>query len=297
MVEINKINDDGSFIIKFKGKEYKKIDFHIKDLNTGLGVHNWWSVFVRENEEHTWSVPHWNKPYNSGVEIYGYVENELIFQQKYQNKKLDTKYYFSSPPPELSFGSWESIMYGNEKKILLNSDDIVYDLGANFGAYIMWALSQNVKQIYAFEPTPKNISHLQETFKWDNNVEIINKAISSENKTQTFYTFTHSVSNSLHYKNGNPIEVECINLEQYIKNNNLPSPTFIKCDIEGSEYEFINSVSDGFLSQLRGMFLEYHLGNEDNVWSIVSRFLNLGFTVQSKGPPQGGMGDLLFSKD
>ena len=131
----------------------------------------------------------------------------------------------------------------------------------------------------------------------DDNVEIIEKAISNSTQPKTFYTFFHSVSNSLHYKNGNPIEVECINLEQYIKNNNLPSPTFIKCDIEGSEYEFINSVSDGFLSQLRGMFLEYHLGNEDNVWSIVSRFLNLGFTVQSKGPPQEGMGDLLFSKD
>lgn len=297
MVEINKINEDGSFVMKFTGESSTRVQFFGKDLNTGLGIHEWYTMFKHPNQELGWKLNNWNQPYVSGVELYGYVENELVFQKTFQKKKVDTKYYFSSPITELSFGSWESIMYGNEKQIPLNSDDIVYDLGANFGAYTMWALSQSVKQVYAFEPTPKNLSHLQETFKWDENVKIIGKAISNENKTQTFYMFANSVCNSLYYNAGNPIEVECINLEQYIKDNNLPSPTFIKCDIEGAEYEFINSVSDEFLSQIRGMFLEYHLGGEDNVWGIVSRFLDLGFSVQSQGPPQGGMGTLLFFKD
>jgi FkbM family methyltransferase len=297
MVEIEKINEDGTFTMKYLGEGKNKIQFYGKDLNTGLGIHEWYSIFNYQNQELGWQFKNWDKPYISGVEIYAYINNELVFQKIFQKKKLDTKYYFSSPITELSFGSWETIMYGDEYQILLNSNDVVYDLGANFGTYIMWALSQNVKQVYAFEPTSNNIEHLNQTFKWDSNVEIIGKAISNEDKTQTFYTFANSVCNSLYYDAGNPTEVECIHLENYIKNNNLQPPTVIKCDIEGAEYEFIESCSDEFLSQIRGMFLEYHLGGKDNVWGIVSRFLDLGFTVKSQGPPERGMGTLLIFKD
>ena len=39
-------------------------------------------------------------------------------------------------------------------------------------------------------------------------------------------------------------------VKQYIEENNLLFPTIVKCDIEGSEYEFIESLSDNFFSQI-----------------------------------------------
>ena len=89
---------------------------------------------------------------------------------------------------------------GNNEYITLSESDVVYDLGANYGIYTMWALSQNVKHVYAIEPTPNNVKYMQKTFEWDNNVDIIQKAISDKTKTETFYTWHNSVCNSIHYK-------------------------------------------------------------------------------------------------
>jgi len=299
MVEIDEIKN-GVVPIKFIGNAAPcKINFFAKDLNTGLVISQWWGKFGHVGETLTWTLPNWDKPYNSGVEIFAYTDDnwELVFQKSFQIKKLNRKYYFSTPSTDVSWDSWESLMYGEDEQILLNLNDVVYDLGANYGVYTMWALSQNVKQVYAFEPTKNLIGHLNETFKWDNNVEIIEKAISNSSQPKTFYTFPYSVSNSLFYQKGEPTEVECIHLEEYIKENNLLPPTIIKCDIEGAEYEFIESCSNEFLSQLRGIFLEYHLGAGTNVWGIVSRFLDLGFSIKSQGPPnEKGMGTLLITK-
>ena len=299
MIEITEIKDCLVYTKFIEDISSPKINIYVKDLNTGLVITQWWFIFGHVGETLTFPVSTLDKPYNSGIEIYAYNADteELIFQESFQSKKLNRKYYFSTPPTDINWGSWESLMYGEDDQILLNPNDVVYDLGANYGAYTMWALSQNVKQIYSFEPTKKLIKYLNETFQWDDNVEIIEKAISNSTQLKTFYTFPHSVANSLFYQNGEPVEVECVNLEEYIKENNLLLPTIIKCDIEGAEYEFIESCSDEFLSQLRGIFLEYHLSNEDNVWNIVSRFLDLGFTIKSQGPPQEGMGTLLIFKD
>lgn len=295
MLEVKR--NKGHFLMTFKGETPQRVQFWGKDLNTGLGIHEWYCDFHHPNQTLEWTLTNWDKPYNSGMHLFAYIEGECIWDEVYQIKKLNNKHYFSSPEDELSFGSWESLMYGNEFQIPLNSNDIVYDLGANYGAYTMWALTQGVKQIYAFEPTPKNNSYLQKTFQWDNNVDIFDKAIFSENKTLEFFIYQNSVCNSLYYNNGNSVEVECVNLEDFIKENNLMSPTVIKCDIEGAEYDFIKSVSDEFLLSLRGMFLEYHLGDNTNVWGIVSRFLDLGFNIRSQGPPERGMGTLLIFKD
>jgi len=299
MVELT-IDNTGKVFIEYNGEKSIKIDFIGKDLNTGLGRYAWWTSFPEGNNPRytDWGpLENWTSHYTSGIEVFGYVNGKLIFQKTFQTKKLNNKYYFSSPSTEKVFASWESLMYGNKEQILLNPNDVVYDLGANCGVYTMWALSQNVQQVYSFEPTKYLIKHLKETFKWDDNVEIIEKAISDKNEIQTFYTFPHSVSNSLFYNSGNPTEVECIYLEEYIKKNNLIPPTIIKCDIEGAEYKFIESCSDEFLSQLRGIFLEYHLGKGDKVWSIVSRFLDLKFNIKSQGAPINSMGTLLISKD
>lgn len=298
MIKIN-IKNDGIVSIEYNGDSPARIEFRGKDLNTGLGRYSWYCTFPKSKGHVNYGpLTNWDTPYTSGIEIFGYIDGKLVYQETFQTKKLDTTYYFSTPNTEGSFSPWESLMYNKEDyQIPLNSEDIIYDLGANFGAYTMWALLQNVKHVYAFEPTSNNVNHLKETFKWDTNVDIIEKAISNKNKTQTFYTFPHSVSNSLFYNNGIPVEVECIHLEEYIKENNLLPPTIIKCDIEGAEYEFIESCSDEFLSQLRGIFLEYHLGEGDKVWNIISRFLDLKFNIKSQGPPVNGMGTLLIFKD
>lgn len=284
MINIEYNHQENKFQKWYYGTEPISIQCWAIDLNTNLTVHGWHTNF-NEAGYAEWSAPekYYNAKYNSGFKLIAYVGEEQIFSKTFQSNKLDTRFYFSSPYNELNFGSWESLVYDKEYDVILSPQDVVYDLGANFGVYTMYALSEGVKQVYAFEPTPNNINHLKETFKWDKNVQIIDKAIAGENKITTFWLHLHSVSNSLINNDDNhpqwPVEVECINLEQWIKNNNALPPTVIKCDIEGAEYEFIESLSDEFFQNIHTFIVEYHVAGGRHYLELLKRFFNLGYKI------------------
>lgn len=284
MIEIDYNAEEHKFLIHYTGTDPIKIQFWVIDLNTNLTAHGWYSTFGGiGNSEWIVEDEYFTSEYNSGFEIVAYVNEEQVFNKKFQFKKLNNKFYFSSSNNELNFGSWQSLVYGQEYDVELSEYDIVYDLGANFGVYTMYALNKGVKQVYAFEPTPNNVNHLKETFKFDKNVQIIDKAIASENKTTTFWLHPHSVGNSLINNDDNhpqwPIEVGCINLEQWIKDNNAKAPTIIKCDIEGAEYEFIESLSDDFFDNIHTFIVEYHVAVGRHYFELLKRFFNLGYKI------------------
>jgi len=249
----------------------------------------------------------------AGIPQYGYVDfyvqedmspalNELgikviIFDKENGNTIFEENHFIKegvpsnliySDPKEITYGPWYTMKYQNEYEGLLNvnEDDVVYDLGANVGVFTKYVLNQSpVKKIYIFEPTKRLIPYLEKTFSGLENIHIFEKGIAGENKECVFHLFDNSVSNTLldfdgkneTYK-GYEI-VECINLEDFIKQNNLLSPTIIKMDIESSEYESLNSSTDEFFSTVRLLLLEYHDNIDGRIMLIIERFLNLGFKV------------------
>jgi FkbM family methyltransferase len=196
--------------------------------------------------------------------------------------------WFSSDYRDLQYGSWYSLEYANEYEGIFSfePDDVIYDLGANIGVFTKWVLNQtNVKKAYLFEPTAHLFKHLNSTFGHLDNVEIFDKAIAAEDKDGIFHTFENSVGNTLLDFNGKnhtylgTCQVQCVNLEEFIKNNRLLPPTFIKMDIESSEYEALAATSDRFLSAVKQISLEYHDNINDRVMDLVKRFLQLGFKI------------------
>jgi FkbM family methyltransferase len=198
------------------------------------------------------------------------------------------KNHFSSDPRDYQYGSWYTLEYVNEYEGLFSfeADDVIYDLGANIGVFTKWVLNQSqIKKAYLFEPTAHLIRHLNSTFGHLENVEIFDKAIASEDKAGVFHTFENSVSNTLldfdgknHTYQGT-CQVQCVNLEQFVKNNGLLPPTFIKMDIESSEYESLAATSDEFFSTVKQLSLEYHDNINGRVMNLVKRFLQLGFKI------------------
>lgn len=284
MVNIEYNYEENKFQTWYHGNDPVNINYFVVDLNTNLTVHSWYSKFGGAGYAE-WVVEgkYFTSDYNSGFEVVAYIGEEQVFSKKFQFKRINNEFYFSSPHNELNFGSWESLVYDQEYDVVLSPQDVVYDLGANFGVYTMYALSEGVEQVYAFEPTPNNVNHLKETFKWDKNVQIIDKAIAGENKTTTFWLHPHSVGNSLINNDDNhpqwPVEVECINLEQWIKDNNKLLPTVVKCDIEGAEYEFIESLSDEFFNTIHTFIVEYHVAGGRHYFELLKRFFNLGYKI------------------
>ncbi len=153
MVNIEYNLEQNKFQKWYHGSEPARVQCWVIDLNTNLTVLGWYTDFGGAGYAE-WNIPekYYNAEYNSGFEIIACIGEEQVFSKKFQHKKLNNKFYFSSPHNELNFGSWESLVYDEEYDITLTPWDVVYDLGANFGVYTMYALSEGVKQVYAFRP-------------------------------------------------------------------------------------------------------------------------------------------------
>lgn len=135
----------------------------------------------------------------------------------------------------------------------LNSGDIYYDVGANYGNRIEPIINDNIK-IVAFEPQPKCIKRL--TKKFGDNITLIPKGLGPKKDVMTmFLARAHTISTFSKdfikatqesgrfskYKWDKEIEVEIDTLDSIILEHGKPS--FIKIDVEGFEYDVLKGLS------------------------------------------------------
>lgn len=224
------------------------------------------------------------------IEIYDKNDNDRkdkIFEKYFHKSKrykcLDLKSFDIDYPPFYLFFNQPDFI----SSFTLNSNDVVYDLGANVGAFALASSNYNVKQIYAFEPNNKTFTCLKENCdRYARNVQCFNKAISSD-----FNTFYHDCNISSqefgyygfdkNFKEGYEI-VNTINLEKFVYVNNLELPTYIKVDIEGHEYDFFENTSEDFFKNTHTIFLEFHHNNGTNLKKIINKLINLNFKLKIK---------------
>jgi FkbM family methyltransferase len=149
---------------------------------------------------------------------------------------------------------WGFIADLNELKLTkfliknLNSDDIFYDIGANYGFYTYLAL-EFCKEVHSFEPIPECCESLISNLKNEGNVFINKIAVSDSNgvdkltvpiRTFGIQSFGMSSINPVISENLKKlgslkkIKVNTIKLDDYIVSNT--PPTILKIDVEGAEY-------------------------------------------------------------
>ena len=107
--------------------------------------------------------------------------------------------------------------FGVNKHILLKSDDVLIDVGANIGEFSMYC-SKYVKEIHLFDPDPNVYFPLCENLKNFNNVIINPLGLSNETGEAIFYLKGDTADSSLIYngtKNSQKVRVICF--ENYFK--------------------------------------------------------------------------------
>lgn len=131
----------------------------------------------------------------------------------------------------------------------LKPNDIFFDAGANYGFYSMVAVEIVVGgEVHAFEPSPRTFPYLTRAFTNSDtkNIFLNNVALGDRNGKISFYdgvagqssiSTTLAVIAQLHFLKYDQVEADAITLDQYVQNHT--SPTVIKLDIEGGEYNFI----------------------------------------------------------
>jgi FkbM family methyltransferase len=195
----------------------------------------------------------------------------------------------------------------------------IFDVGANKGQTARQYRSRFPgAEIYCFEPFPDSISELQKQFSDDRKIHIVPRAVAQQNGTATFYVNEFDATNSLlprpvndrryYPKSAGPketIEVEVINLDDFLKENSISMIDILKFDIQGGEL----SALRGAESLLKAgstplifteiMFAPHYEGAPlfHEIWSFLSRFGYSLFDIYSLHRAANGQlryGDALF---
>ena len=176
----------------------------------------------------------------------------------------------------------------------LDDLETVIDLGANVGLFSLYMLKKrNCKRIYAVEPTKKAFSQLSESLHDELNSSIHKLAIHNfEGKSKiksvednsTISGFIDDVHPYTQH-NMKEEEVDVVTLSRFMNDHNLDHVDLIKIDIEGCEYDVIDSLSDFDLLKSDRYLIEYHWAKTKNIKKIVDRFKFLGYNILNNEDP------------
>jgi FkbM family methyltransferase len=162
----------------------------------------------------------------------------------------------------LNFGEYEKDVF-DMMSLLINENDCIFDIGGNVGWYALnLAKIRPSSQIHTFEPIPKTYNYLVRNLKNNNlnNVIAYNHGFSNvETKIDFYYSSALSGNASMVNVSGNNnieiIQSNVFILDDFVKKNEL-KVDFIKCDVEGGEYNVFRGAIDTIISQKPIVFSE-----------------------------------------
>ena len=142
-------------------------------------------------------------------------------------------------------------------------------IGAHFGVWLESEITKYQNQnILLVEPVPYNYNILKDNFKDSENIHICTNAIFSENKLDKFYYVKKNSISKLgkHWASGigsfnkdhilnhktkrfkietkdiDEIEIKFITFDDLIENYSIQSIDRLQIDVEGAEFEILNSI-------------------------------------------------------
>lgn len=165
-------------------------------------------------------------------------------------------------------------------------DMTVMDVGCNIGLFTQY-IYPFAKKIYSVEPSATHCEVINQlvTFNKMDKVTIIQKALSHENGTATFYHNDNVTMFSLKPEvNGRPDEaeiVETITLEKMMADYKIDHVDFMKLDVEGSEQDIIGSRGfENVAGKIDTIMGEHHVWSGKNPQLMANTLRDYGFKFE-----------------
>jgi FkbM family methyltransferase len=151
-------------------------------------------------------------------------------------------------------------------------DGVFYDVGANIGAYSLIAAKYNHGlTVYSFEPMYKNYFILMQNIIINNlsdRINAFNCAISKNNEINKFNYHSLEAGSALS-SFGAPIDykgdvfcpafiqsVFSFSIDFLVDNYNLPSPDFVKIDVDSIEYDIVLGMKNCLKNSIKSILIE-----------------------------------------
>jgi FkbM family methyltransferase len=156
-----------------------------------------------------------------------------------------------------------------EKHQEVKPNDIVFDVGANYGSFTYSILDKKPKEVYCIEPSNtvidflrKNVSHGPVTF--------INKAISDKEEIKPI------PENGVYINDHEGNSYSTTTFEKIIKEYNIFKIDFLKFDCEGGEYSIFTKDNYEFIrNNVTNFAGEWHINDHQNAVERFIEFRNL----------------------
>lgn len=159
-------------------------------------------------------------------------------------------------------GYWIGSYESDGQKVFiknLKKGNVVFDIGANVGFYSLLAaeLVGLEGKVFAFEPFEENFNYLKKHIEINNYKNIFSfKAAVSDKSSFAFFKKEESSAMG-HFGDGN-INVETISLDDWVQNGKLPTPDFLKIDVESAEFLVLKGAQDLLKINHPIIFLSIH---------------------------------------
>jgi FkbM family methyltransferase len=271
---ITNIEENGIIHFDFNGEDIQETyEVSIIDDNTGLTVHksnlglrqgsNWWistgEVNAKRLRNITFSINYNNLLYSQELKLFG--QNRFLV--------INSKQVKLSHLGDDLFPIVTEIFYDKVYErdfVRLNINDVVVDIGANYGVFSLYSQMFNPSKVYAVEPLKATFKSMKKNLT-EYGVTCINKAVSCENGFEKFM-ITEVNGNNFSEKNENGFHpssvigeeiVETITINQLISDYDIERIDFLKVDCEGGELDLFRTIDKEYLQNNVGKIaMEYH---------------------------------------
>lgn len=188
------------------------------------------------------------------------------------------------------------------KDVQISKGDVVLDVGGHYGLFDLYALNKGAEKIYTFEPAKNTFNILCENLKGYENVKKFNMALSDKNgivdfkisgssAVNSFYdSFNTSKENTTTLGKTKIDQVRTMNIETFMKNNDVDRIDVLKLDCEGAEWNIFPTITDQLLKhRIRKITMEVHdfFGDDNSAEArlkrskdLVDRLNVLGYEVK-----------------
>jgi FkbM family methyltransferase len=297
--ELIHTDDDTKLYFNFKYTSDDIVKIVVRDIETGLVRDTFTNRCERLNDTCYWWVPNPGRLNNIGnIDLMFYLndihhgnlrinfpsENHLTLNEnKMILKKI--KEYFVNLDDEIYSVFWEIFLndeYNKEENCSINKNDVVLDIGGNYGLFALYSLSKGASKVYSVEPVKNGFDSITKLSK-QLPIVPINKAITTngdlvqmtlDEKTPAKNCLTSH--NDIFSNEGETIWVESYTINELIGKIN-DKINLVKIDCEGCEGDIFTTINDSVLKEINRIIIETH--NPETEKMIFNKLIDNYFKV------------------